>query len=151
MRKRRLTLKRDNALHKIISAYIISTDDFSYDYDIDIKALVKRMSKRISTEDKILVSEAARYHRTKEQWLSVIKNLKGDSFKEEIVVRNIAKTVLKPSRTMKLKIGNIVKHKSLGIGIIVGFSSVSDNPDIFFYSKQQVVCVYYKEVRVVKK
>ena len=37
--------------------------------------------------------------------------------------------------------GDSVQDPDLGNGIVVGFSSISGEPHVFFYSRQKVICL----------
>ena len=59
-------------------------------------------------------------------------------------VENLEKLIgprcYKPSE-ITFRAGDIVKVDEIGEGIIVGFSSVTNNPDIFFYEEQKIISV----------
>ena len=44
-------------------------------------------------------------------------------------------------KTIPFRSGDAVEHPDLGNGIVVGFSSISGEPHVFFYSRQQVLCL----------
>lgn len=46
-----------------------------------------------------------------------------------------------PKKCLGFKVGDIVKNHTLGKGVVVGFSSVSSEPFVFFYRRQESVCV----------
>lgn len=49
-------------------------------------------------------------------------------------------------RTTPFHSGDLVQDEDLGNGVVVGFSSISGEPHVFFYSCQQVVCVSADEI-----
>ena len=54
--------------------------------------------------------------------------------------------VFTPSRKIAFKAGDIVQVKGLGEGVLIGFSSMSNNPDVFFYEEQKIICVSIREI-----
>ena len=44
-------------------------------------------------------------------------------------------------RRISLKIGDKVFNKVLGDGIVIGFSEISENPDVYFYDTKKVLCI----------
>ncbi len=53
------------------------------------------------------------------------------------------RTLKNPINDIGLQAGQFVKTE-LGEGLIVGFSSVTDNPLIYIYNEDKIIC-FYKE------
>ena len=49
-----------------------------------------------------------------------------------------------PNRYLGFSPGDIVNHNDLGDGVVVGFSSYSSEPFVFFYTRQESVCVGFE-------
>ena len=58
-----------------------------------------------------------------------------------------AKTLLNPINETDLRAGNIIHHNDFGIGIVIGFSSITNNPCVFFYEENEIYALFQKEVR----
>lgn len=56
------------------------------------------------------------------------------------------KVLQNPITETKFKAGDFVSVNGMGNGIIVGFSSISNNPIIFFYEEERNICVSENEV-----
>lgn len=54
----------------------------------------------------------------------------------------------KPIKDNGIHLGEIVIHNILGEGIVVGFSSITSNPMVFFYNEKRTICVHWKELLI---
>lgn len=57
--------------------------------------------------------------------------------------------VRRPRRSWGLTAGDAVTHEKLGHGVVVGFSSLTSEPFVFFYSRQEAVCLAHEELSFV--
>ena len=46
-----------------------------------------------------------------------------------------------PPTEIVFRAGDIVRAEDIGEGVVIGFSSLSNNPDVFFYEEQKIICV----------
>ncbi len=56
------------------------------------------------------------------------------------------KTIKEAPANTNLKAGAFVTHEAFGEGIVVGFSSITGNPSMFFYKEESVICVGVESV-----
>ena len=54
----------------------------------------------------------------------------------------------KPNKDNGIHLGEIVTHNVLGEGIVVGFSSITSNPLVFFYKEKETIGVYWEELLI---
>lgn len=52
-----------------------------------------------------------------------------------------------PRRETGLRAGDYVVEDELGDGIVVGFTAYSGEPEVYFYSQQQALCVGREMIR----
>lgn len=59
------------------------------------------------------------------------------------------KTVEKTSQPQRIKIGQIVVHHKFGRGVVIGYSSVSGTPSVYYWKEQCEASVPYEELGII--
>lgn len=61
--------------------------------------------------------------------------------------QSISVTTKIPRRDLGLRAGDYVSANECGDGIVVGFSSLSAEPIVYFYSQQDALCIAHEELK----